>query len=100
VPVSSICHGITPTRSRETSDQINKERGSVLYQKNRTPAKEKTLAQTLRPGEEVPASGIYVNVQTGDRVTVNEGDPLPPTPGPGQTYKPVILTDPSRKPGR
>ena len=55
---------------------------------------------TFEPGDKVPDSGIYQNVQTGDKVTVNQGDPFPPTPKPGQTYKPVVLTDPTHKPGR
>jgi hypothetical protein len=58
------------------------------------------MKQTYGPGDAVPDSGIYQNVQTGDRVTVNEGDPFPPTPAPGQAYRPVILTDPARKPGQ
>ena len=30
------------------------------------------------PGDNVPNSGIYVNVVTGDKVTVNQGEPFPP----------------------
>jgi len=58
------------------------------------------MTKGYEPGETVPDSGIYQNTKTGDRVTVNRGDPFPPTPAPGQSYRPVILTDPSRKPGR
>lgn len=58
------------------------------------------MSKTYEPGDRVPDSGIYVNVRTGDRVTVNRGDPFPPTPKPGQTYKPVTLTDPNRRSGR
>jgi len=52
------------------------------------------------PGGKVPFSGIYKNPYTGDKVTLNEGDPFPPTPRPAQGYVPVILTDPKRQPGK
>jgi hypothetical protein len=41
-----------------------------------------------KPDATVPGSGIYRNQTTGDRVTVNRGDPFPPTPGPSQRYVP------------
>jgi hypothetical protein len=52
------------------------------------------------PGTPVPESGIYRNRTTGDRVTVNRGDPFPPTPAPGQRYAPEKLTDPKHRRGR
>lgn len=58
------------------------------------------MSKDYQPGDEVPDSGIWKNQQTGDKVTVNKGDPFPPTRKPGQSYKPVILTDPKHKPGR
>ena len=56
----------------------------------------------LGPGDRVPAgaSGIWINTQTGDRVTVSTGDRMPPTPKPHQDYKPDRLTDPAQKPGQ
>lgn len=56
--------------------------------------------ERFHPGDRVPDSGIYQNVQSGDRVTVNRGNPFPPTPKPGQIYKPVHITDPGRRSGR
>jgi len=53
-----------------------------------------------KPGATVPESGIYRNKTTGDRVTVNRGDPFPPTPAPGQRYVPEKLTDPKHRRGR
>ena len=52
------------------------------------------------PGKPVPDSGIYRNTKTGDRVTVNQGDPFPPTPGPNQSYRPEKLTDPQHRKGK
>jgi len=53
-----------------------------------------------KPGATVPESGIYRNQTTGDRVTVNRGDPFPPTPAAGQRYVPEKLTDPKHHRGR
>lgn len=52
----------------------------------------------LRPGESAPRSGQYVQIgprggRTGDERTVTRGEPLPPTPKPGMTYK---LVDPTK----
>ena len=52
------------------------------------------------PGKPVPESGIYRNTTTGDRVTVNRGDPFPPTPAPHQGYRPEKLTDPKHRRGQ
>ena len=32
-----------------------------------------------KPGEEVPASGIYINPVTGEKTTCVKGEPFPPT---------------------
>jgi hypothetical protein len=45
----------------------------------------------MRPGQKAPASGQYGIVnrggnKTGNERTVTKGEPLPPTPKPGQTY--------------
>ena len=39
-----------------------------------------------RPGQTAPVSGQYRNTTTGTEVTVTKGEPLPPTPEPGQCY--------------
>jgi hypothetical protein len=49
----------------------------------------------IKPGQKAPASGQYEIVsrtgkETGVERTVVRGDPLPPTPAKGQSYK---LTD-------
>lgn len=54
--------------------------------------------QTYKPGEHAPQSGQYEIVgprggQTGSERTVVSGEPLPPTPQPGQRY---ILVDPTK----
>lgn len=46
-----------------------------------------------RPGQIAPRSGQYVNNRTRREVTVVRGEPLPPTPKPGQTY---TLADPTK----
>ena len=56
----------------------------------------------LRPGNTAPKSGQYQQIGprggAGKEVTVVKGEPLPPTPTPGSTYK---LVDPTNnKSGR
>jgi len=46
----------------------------------------------LKPGTPAPASAQYEIVgprggHTGEERTVTKGKPLPPTPGPGQSYR-------------
>ena len=53
---------------------------------------------TFKPGQKAPRSGQYEIVRpggagTGKERTVTRGEPLPPTPKPGQKYK---LTDPTK----
>ncbi|HVE45524.1 MAG TPA: hypothetical protein VNA57_02090 [Acidimicrobiales bacterium] len=50
------------------------------------------MAKALKPGETAPSSGQYKNTGTGKEVTVVKGEPLPPTPRPGQSYKLVDKT--------
>lgn len=54
--------------------------------------------KTHKPGETAPRSGQYEIVGprgggTGKERTVTEGEPMPPTPQPGQKYK---LVDPTK----
>lgn len=53
---------------------------------------------TLKPGTTTPKSGQYQNTTTKTEVTAVKGEPLPPTPKPGQAYKLVDAT--KHKPGR
>ncbi|MDR2294520.1 MAG: hypothetical protein LBE05_04885 [Microbacterium sp.] len=49
----------------------------------------------MRPGNTVPASGIYAQYQGGrkvNEVTSVMGEPFPPGPAAGTTYRPVRLT--------
>jgi hypothetical protein len=51
----------------------------------------------LKPGNRAPASGQYERVgprggHSGHEVTVVRGEPLPPTPNPGSTYRIVDRT--------
>lgn len=51
----------------------------------------------LKPGQTAPASGQYEiqgprGGRTGEERTVTRGEPLPPTPKPGQTYRIVDRT--------
>lgn len=53
------------------------------------------MAGTLKPGQQAPKSGQYERVgarggKTGIEVTSTKGEPLPPTPKPGQKY---VLVD-------
>ena len=52
----------------------------------------------LKPGSPAPRSGQYAIVgprggDTGKERTVTRGEPMPPTPKPGQTY---TLVDPTQ----
>lgn len=55
-------------------------------------------AMKLKPGQKAPRSGQYGIIgprggDTGKERTVTKGEPLPPTPKPGQGYK---LNDPTK----
>lgn len=50
------------------------------------------MAKTYKPGETAPRSGQYGIIgtrggNTGQERTVTRGEPMPPTPKSGQTYK-------------
>ena len=47
----------------------------------------------LTPGTPAPRSGQYLNTTTRTEITGTRGNPLPPTPKPGQGY---TLVDPTR----
>lgn len=54
--------------------------------------------KTLKPGSTAPRSGQYAIVgtrggDTGKERTVTKGEPMPPTPQSGQTYK---MADPTK----
>lgn len=56
------------------------------------------MSKLLTPGQKAPASGQYGITgprggETGVERTVTKGEPLPPTPQPGQKY---ILADPTK----
>jgi hypothetical protein len=61
------------------------------------------MSTTGKPGAKAPRSGQYEIIgprggRTGDERTVTRGEPLPPTPKPGQGYK---IVDPTKhKSGR
>ena len=55
------------------------------------------MGKKYKPGETAPASGQYVIIgprggNTGKERTVVRGETLPPTPGPGQSYRIVDRT--------
>jgi hypothetical protein len=55
----------------------------------------KAKSPPLKPGQKAPESGQYAVVgprggNTGTEVTVTKGEPLPPTPRPGQYF---VLVD-------
>lgn len=56
------------------------------------------MSKTQKPGETAKRSGQYEIIgrrggETGKERTVTKGEPLPPTPKPGQQYK---LVDPTK----
>jgi hypothetical protein len=55
------------------------------------------MADKLRPGQDAPRSGQYEQIgprgaRTGQEVTSVRGEPLPPTPRRGMSYKLVDAT--------
>jgi hypothetical protein len=56
------------------------------------------MANTLKPGQKAPRSGQYGIIgsrggKTGEERTVTRGEPMPPTPKPGQSY---TIVDPTK----
>lgn len=51
------------------------------------------MSKQLKPGTIAPKSGQYLNMTTRNEVTVTRGEPMPPTPAKGQSYK---LVDPTK----
>ena len=47
----------------------------------------------IKPGQEVPDSGIYQSSKSKRRATMVEGEPAPPTPQKGETWKEVVDTN-------
>lgn len=64
---------------------------------------ENVMGERLKPGQPAPRSGQYEiegprGGRTGAERTVTRGEPMPPTPKPGQRYE---LVDPTKhKPSR
>lgn len=54
----------------------------------------KRTPKTLKPGQEVPDSGIYQSSKTKQRATMVKGEHAPPTPEKGERWKQVIDTNP------
>ena len=52
---------------------------------------------TVKPGRTVPDSGIYESSITRRRATMVEGEPAPPTPKPGETWRQQVDTNPEKK---
>lgn len=55
------------------------------------------MSKTVKPGQSAPISAQYEIVgkrggSTGEERTAVRGKPMPPTPKPGQSYKPVDPT--------
>ncbi|WP_143560180.1 YjzC family protein [Sphingobium sp. IP1] len=56
------------------------------------------MSKTFKPGQEAPRSGQYEIIgprggHTGSERTVTRGEPMPPTPKSGMSYK---LVDPTK----
>jgi hypothetical protein len=56
------------------------------------------MAKSYKPGQKAPVSGQYGihgqrGADTGRERTVVKGEPLPPTPKPGQVY---VVNDPTK----
>jgi hypothetical protein len=51
----------------------------------------------LKPGQIVKESGIYKDSRGTERTTLEKGLKAPPTPRPGDKWKPEIPTDPKKR---
>ncbi len=52
---------------------------------------------TVKPGQNVPDSGIYQSSETGQKTTLTEGETAPPTKKKGEVWKQVVDTNPEKK---
>lgn len=48
----------------------------------------------IKPGQKVKDSGIYQSTRTGQKTTLDHGEKAPPTPKPGEKWKPKVITNP------
>jgi hypothetical protein len=53
-----------------------------------------TKRPSVAPGQTVKDSGIYRSSKSGTRATMTKGEPAPPTPAKGETWKQVVDTNP------
>lgn len=51
----------------------------------------------IKPGQTVQDSGIYQSTISKTKATMVQGEPAPPTPKPGETWKQVVDTNPKKK---
>ena len=49
----------------------------------------------VRPGQKVPDSGIYETNKSHHRATMVRGEPAPPTPQKGETWRQKFDTNPN-----
>ncbi len=49
---------------------------------------------TVKPGQKVPDSGIYIDTSSGEKSTLVNGKTAPPTENPGGTWKQIVDTNP------
>lgn len=56
-----------------------------------------TKKPTVRPGQKVTDSGIYLSSRSRRRATMVEGEPAPPTPSKGERWKQVVDTNRKKK---
>lgn len=53
--------------------------------------------ETLRPGQTINRSGIYVDRQSGETTTLVHGKTAPPTPEKGGTWREIVDSHPNKK---
>ncbi len=52
--------------------------------------------KSIKPGQTVPDSGIYISSKSKQRTTIVKGEPAPPTPQKGETWKQTVDTNPEK----
>ena len=52
---------------------------------------------TIKPGEKAPISGIYKDIHSDRRTTLDNDEKAPPTPHVGGKWKLEIPTDPKKR---